>query len=503
MSDFKRLLVVLSLGLYFSLLFFKQTIGLNLALYEIACFGVLLYFKQLDFKNKLLLFSLVSQGISLIYIIFNNSSISIVVHTLFCILSIGIIAFPSVKSTFYASLIAVYSILCTPYNLLLRVLNVVKHSNTGIARFGRFKYYFIPVIIVLLFIVLYRNANANFNQLLIPIDQFFSKFIPNIFEYINVEYVVVLVLGIVISAFLFIQAVLKDIKTYEDSSSEYIIRKKSIFKTEFSSTALSKELKAGLFLLMLLNLLLLLVNCLDIYWVWFNFKWDGEYLKQFVHEGTYLLLISIILSAIIVMYFFRNNQNFFKKSKLLKQLSYIWIAQNIILCISVGIRNYWYIDYFNLAYKRIGVYVFLILVIYGLYTIYLKVKRKHSNYFLIRKNSFALLLLLLITSLFNWDVIIAKYNFRNANHAFVHFDFLSELSPKALPYYDKSLDELRAIEKNQKLLFLNREAYMSADEFYKIVRKKRTAFLKEYAQKDWLSWNYSDYNTAKKLTANN
>lgn len=499
MSDLKRLILVFSLGLFFSLLFFKESIGLNLALYEIACFLSLAIFKQLDFKNLLLRFSFFSQGLSLISILWNYSDFSILVHLLFILITIGILVYPKVRNLFNALLLSLYSIICAPFNLVIKTLSSINNRSPFTKSIFRFKYILIPTIIIVIFIIIYRNANPQFNTLLLPIDRFFSHFIPNIFKYLNIEYMFTLIIGILFSSFLFILSVFNEIKENEEQSSDFIVRKKRFFSNVISFTALNKELKSGVFLLFVLNIVLLVVNTLDIYWVWFNFKWNGEYLKQFVHEGTYLLIISILLSAIIVLYYYRNNQNFFKKSSRLKQLSYFWIAQNVILCISVGIRNYWYIDYFNLAYKRIGVYVFLIMVVYGLYTIYIKVKDRRSNYYLIRMNSISVLIVLLITCLFNWDVIIAKHNLKNADHSFVHFDFLSDLSLKALPYLDHSLEELKEIERDQIKIFAKREQYMTAEQFYKIVRDKKIAFLKDYSRKGWLSWNYSDYKTAKEL----
>ena len=109
----------------------------------------------------------------------------------------------------------------------------------------------------------------------------------------------------------------------------------------------------------LLNLLLLVVNVLDINWIWFDFEVPLEFsLKQFVHEGTYLLIFSILLSMMLVLYFFRSSLNFYPKKKALVVLGKIWIIQNMVLAFSVFIRNYHYIDYHGLAGKRIGVIAF-------------------------------------------------------------------------------------------------------------------------------------------------
>ncbi len=499
MKDSKSILLSLSLGFLFSLLFYNQNLGLNLAIYEIICFSVLIFTRKIDFSNSLMKFALISQGITLLSILYNYSVISIFVHMLFVILSIGVLVYPSVKSVFYAMFFAMYSMFSTPYHLLLRFIGVFKYQKINGKSIWKYKFYIIPSLIILIFILIYKNASPQFQSLILPIEVFIIKYLPNIWEYINADYIAILFIGIIGSAFLFINTISGILKPLEVQSVEHVVRLKNKSVEDISTLSLKKELKSGLFLLGILNVILLIVNSFDVYSVWFNFKWNGEYLKQFVHEGTYLLLLSIILSAIIVLYYFRRNQNFYANSKALKTLSYIWIAQNILLCISVAIRNYWYIDYFNLAYKRIGVFVFLLLAIYGLYTIFLKVKFRRSNYYLIRKNSYALALLLLITSLFNWDVIITKYNFKHANHAFIHFDYLVNMSPKALPYLDKSLEELQTIEKNQCAIFKDSNTYMSAQDFYLIVQNHKRQFISDYSKQRTLSWNYSDQKTARLL----
>jgi hypothetical protein len=94
------------------------------------------------------------------------------------------------------------------------------------------------------------------------------------------------------------------------------VREKRI--TPFNALSLKKELSAGLFLLITLNILLLAVNFLDIKNVWFGFEWDGQTLIEFVHEATYLLILSILISIAIVLLYFRENLNFYSKTPCLK-----------------------------------------------------------------------------------------------------------------------------------------------------------------------------------------
>jgi len=133
----------------------------------------------------------------------------------------------------------------------------------------------------------------------------------------------------------------------------------------------------------------------------------------------------------------KGKINYLNSNKALRYLAYAWLAQNAILTISVGIRNFWYINFFSLAYLRIGVMFFLLLTLYSIYTVFVKIKDRKTTYFLFRKNSLAAYILLIVMAFFNWDIIIAKYNFNHSETAFVHFDFLANLSHNALPYLEK------------------------------------------------------------------
>ena len=181
------------------------------------------------------------------------------------------------------------------------------------------------------------------------IEAFFEWF----FENIEVALFMTFLFGFLISNYFFLGKPFTSITKEDENSSDNLSRKRKKSISKFKNTALKTEYTSAIILFTLLNILILIINLIDIWWVWFNFEWEGEYLKQFVHEGTYLLILSIIISLAISIYYFRGNINFLKNNTLLKYLAFAWLAQNAILTISVGIRNFWYINYFSLAYLRI------------------------------------------------------------------------------------------------------------------------------------------------------
>ena len=272
-----------------------------------------------------------------------------------------------------------------------------------------------------------------------------------------------------------------------------------------SFIALKNEYKSGVFLLIVLNLLLITFNYSDITTVWFSYNWDGGYLKEFVHSGTYLLIISLVVSIGIVLYYFRGNINFYKKNKILRILTYVWMSQNLILVISLFIRNSIYIHHFALAYKRIGVFAFLIAVLVCIISILIKVRRKKSTYYIVKNNTLSIYFIFIGLTLFNWDIVIAKYNLNSYDKSFIELSFLTHLSEKALPYIDVEHEKLNQIDKHQseKFSFSKRSIYMNTNTYQTTIKKKIEIFKSEYPKRTWLEWNYSDYKAYHLLTEKN
>ena len=98
-------------------------------------------------------------------------------------------------------------------------------------------------------------------------------------------------------------------------------------------------------------------------------------------------------------------------------------------------------------------------------------------------------------TLFNWDVIIAKYNFNHYKTSFVHLDFLSGLSDKALPYLEVSKENLKEISAEQQDQFsssFSRTYYVKPDDYYEHIQWRKDRFLREWPERSWLSWDFAD-----------
>lgn len=481
-------------------LFHKKPLGLNLLIAELVLFTWLLFTKQFRLKGIYPITIGLGFIVSAFATVFIYSAFAFIVHFVFLFTLVGLLIYPQTKSLVFSLGHALSNIPISQYEFVKNFSQSdVKGQKLGL-RLRKVRIFIIPIFIIGIFTAIYSSSNPVFNDLVIDLGTFFQESSSFIFQDLDLSIIFTFVISLLISIFIFIRSKNTEIIEIEQKSGENLIRKRKKFTKNIKFTALKNEYRSGIFLLIALNLMILLLNIIDIQWVWFGFEWQGQYLKQFVHEGTYLLILSILISIALVLYYFRGNLNFYKQNKLLKLLSFIWLAQNGILSISVAIRNFWYIHYFALAYKRIGVFLFLILTIHGLITVYLKVKHRKSAFYLFKTNTHALFIILLFSALFNWDGIIAKYNFKHADKSFLHLDYLSTLSDKTLPELDKPLNELQSIEKNQKQKFPFKQKYMNPKAYKRIIQNRKEAFINKWESKSILSWNLPEYLAYRKLT---
>jgi len=495
----KELSIILLLAVIYTILFHNNPLGLNLLIFEfLVVIGLLLLRKPL-FKSPALITATSGLLITGFAVVYAFSAWAIFINILVFFVFIGCLAFPQIKSFFHAIPLFFHSAFQSPFMFFKKLGETrLKGRNIGVY-LKRIRLFLIPLLIVIVFIIIYRNSNPVFNELVKKIGVYINDVLVFIFGRFDAAVILTFFLGLFFCMVIFIHTPHYKLVEGYIKKSDIFMRIRKRLRRRFLLTALKNEYRAGVFLFLSLNVVLLIVNIIDIKWVWFTFEWSGDYLKQFVHQGTYLLILSIIISVVLVLYFFRGNISFYKNNKFLKYLSYAWLLQNAVLAISVGIRNYWYIYYFSLAYKRIAVFMFLLLTIYGLYTVYVKVRSNKSTFYLIRRNALSLFIVLVISTVFNWDIIIARYNFAHAERSFVHFNFLSSLSPKALPYLEKPVDELMQIENNQKQVFPYRFRYMTAHEYFSKIKNKKKNFKAKWESKGVLSWNYPEYKAYKAL----
>jgi hypothetical protein len=471
------LILIASVAIY-SYLFYAQSAGINFLLFNIILLiGLLLKDRSL-IKNKAWLFTASASIISGLCVLIYGSTLAVFTNILSLSLA-GTYSLSKESSLVFTIVLSAFNYISSIYYIVVDFVARKKASETETA-YAKILITIVPLLITIVFYFIYREANPLFKN--------FTKELN--LDFITWDWIGFTLLGFIliygfyyprkILLFLHIDLISSDNLSLENLATNNISKK---------LLTINHENTLGIVLFVFLNILLLMVNTLDINYVWISQTLPvGLSYSDFVHQGINMLITSIVVAILIILYFFRGSINFYKNNTAIKVLAYIWIIQNAIMILSGVIKNDLYISEYGLTYKRIGVYVYLLLSLIGLATTFIKIVKLKTNWFLFRKNAWAFYTILILSCLFNWDLIIAEYNTSNPNKG-LDKPYLISLSDTVLP----------------KLLKLKtNEPDSNTDSNYdNNLLLKKHEFLQRWEESDWQSWNWDDYKTYEEIKSHN
>jgi len=257
------------------------------------------------------------------------------------------------------------------------------------------------------------------------------------------------------------------------SGAKYFLRRNQFLQNDFSERVknqkftpmlefldLDSERKIGVLTFVLLNLLLLVFILVFNYEQFFQVDTDRlANLSADTHNRVNVVILSIVMAVLLLMLYFRSYFNFDDKSLLLKKLAKMWIILNSLLVLSALIKNTEYIYHWGLTYKRLGVYVFLILSVIGLIFTYLKIEHRKTNYYLFNQMIWYFYGTLLLCSFVNWGYLGTFYNIKVQKvsdfDAVYEFDFNDSLLLEYYPdeiYSTYRFDYVKSQKKDERFL---------------------------------------------------
>lgn len=464
------LLLVITVALY-SYLFYDQSSGINFLLFTTCLLVFQLIKDQLLILNKAWIFSALASLASAIAILIYGNSLSAITN----VLSLSLAASFSMNKNSSLILALLYSIFSYLSSIAFMVTaffdKKIKETSAKNPMGTKFFLILIPILITAIFFFLYREAN--------PIFKDFTKNIN--FDFITWAWVRFTLLGFILTyaffnhkriAYLFN----KDLEASDQLNKENLPQQSTLMGKELSK---ENENLSGIVLFVLLNLLLFVVNFLDINSLWVMRALPaGMTYAEFVHQGVGLLIVSILVAIAIILFYFRGGLNFYEKNRALKVLAFLWIIQNAVLIITIASKNQLYVSEYSLTYKRIGVFVYLLLSLIGLATTFIKILQTKSNWFLFRKNAWAFYTILILSCFINWDLLITKFNIEHSKE--LDKPYLLTLSASTLPdlinISDKK-DTTTIEEQNQ---------------FKNSLHSKSFGFMNYWKNAQWQSWNIED-----------
>jgi hypothetical protein len=514
MSSTKIFVPLICAGAFlFNIIFWQENLALNALLFDAFIISAVFYCYPRAGEDATARWMLLIHLLCLLGLLWHNTELSKIAYGSSLLLFVGFAQYVH-RSVWFAGGSVVLNFLLFIAGFFEQIRTRSKtNKKSKLGKFIRFAVF--PLLLLAVFFLIYNLANGVLAkwtaQLGTQIDKLFLKF----FDLFAIERILFLILGFYITGSILLrtnlkaleqkEAVLSDglkrIRMYRGKAQEswwYDVVAGVMGKLGKGIMALKNENIVGIISLVLLNVLLLFVNGIDISHLWINFKYTPNVnLFAMIHEGTELLILSIVLAMLVLLFFFRGNLNFYSKNKWLKMGAYAWIIQNIILVISVFIRDYHYIVQFGLAYKRIGVLFFLAMVFAGLVTVFIKIQYKKTGYYLLRVNAWAALILLVSGTMVNWDAYITKYNIAHRATAPLNLPYLLTFSDKSLPALEANRQVLREREKelNKENIKLER----CTECIDAILDNRNNSYLKEQNTYTWLSWNLADAAIKKQL----
>jgi hypothetical protein len=236
--------------------------------------------------------------------------------------------------------------------------------------------------------------------------------------------------------------------------------------------------------LLVFNVLFAVQTLLDL-----TYLWGGADLPQgmthadYVHRGAYPLMATALLAAGFVLWTMRSNSPG-AQSRLIRNLVYLWIVQNILLCASSLFRLDLYVDVYALTELRLAAGIWMVLVAGGLALILLRILLRRSNAWLIGTNLAMLLATLYFCSLADFSAFIARFNVEHSYELTgqgvpLDLDYLSCLGPSSIPALDLFVASMA-----------NSPAQSPNDA---ILRRNHLAFEFQAKPHTWRSWSYRQY----------
>jgi hypothetical protein len=482
--------IFLSLFLAFHLAFWQQGLGINLPIFtSLIC--LLIYLRKKPRLTATHWFLIACNILSGTGLILFHTDLSVVIALISGISLAG--------SLHQASSSVVESL----FNGLLNAFN--KHEGlipgTTLSPLWKQKrgYLYLrvaalPLVVVFLYLALFAGGNAIFHE----ITGGFFRTLRRLLEQWSAAHFFFVLLGLFIVRW----ATKNNWSTYLKLPLSNRLKRRKSRASAHHPLSLRIEYYRAMVLFISLNLLFAVVNFIDVKWVWFGFSLQNGFdLKAFVHEGTAYLLTSLLLSIGLVLYFFRGNLNFYPNAKWLKRFAYLWIAQNVVLAISVLVRTAHYIGFHGLASKRIGLLLFTAMVIFGLYTLVIKIAQQRNFAYLLRWNSAFIIGTLALNACLPWNRIVATHNLKHGNAHEIDVDNYLALDPSAYPLLYAHLDVIEhQIEAHQhnKVRWIS---YTKLCSFQEKLERLSIKYLSEEKQQTFWSWNWADARARRQLKA--
>jgi hypothetical protein len=165
--------------------------------------------------------------------------------------------------------------------------------------------------------------------------------------------------------------------------------------------------------LILFNIIFLIQNLLDVEYLWGGAGLPaGMSYAAYAHRGAYPLIATALLAGCFVLICFAGNTDA-KEWRWPRILVAVWLGQNVFLVMSAILRLVKYVNIYSLSELRVAAAIWMVLVAAGLLLILFRLLLHKSNKWLINANLVVLLAVMLGSCYVDICGFIANYNVRH------------------------------------------------------------------------------------------
>lgn len=243
--------------------------------------------------------------------------------------------------------------------------------------------------------------------------------------------------------------------------------------------------------LIVFNAMFAVQTVMDLMFLWGGVRLpEGMTHAEYAHRGAYPLIVTAILAGAFVLAAMRKNGPG-ETSPLIRNLVYLWIAQNIWLVISSLLRLSLYVEEFQLSEMRVAASVWMVLVAIGLALIIARIALDKSNKWLVMCNMAALSLTFWLAAVVDVRSFIAFYNVRHSYEVTgqgtpLDLYYMSDLGPDAIP----ALDEFLTTAKVQGEENLNTFSILRDELTSRVIYASSAPLDVHLYPQDWREWTW-------------
>lgn len=406
----KKQLLIFITTVIFILVFYNESVGINLSLFGFFLLTCVAFKFPEAFKRTNFIIAFISSILVLVSNAWVFGPESLFFSIISLVLVIALAKYPKFQLYLMPLIIPVQGVAAlariwleesTPFKISKKINSDHLITNT-------LAYVFIPFIFIVGFLIIYTINSDTLSGLL-----------NNINFTLNSQIILIGLLGFYLAFCFWDSWIYSGILNYLNSISNYIQPNPDTAQQFFP---LETENKSGIITINVLNVLLVLFLIIYSYE---QFILNQTNLSQATHKGVTSIIISIVMAIGVLLFYFRGNLNFYKSNTVLKKSAYAWMLLNLILIIVTAAKTVQYVNFSGLTQQRLGVFWFLILSSVGIYFTFKKIQTLKTVNYLINNMSWAIYMGIILVVTPNWSSIITCYNL---NHNNKDFNYLITLS---------------------------------------------------------------------------